>query len=84
MLKDDNLLTKLAESYLHNPSCRDSIVVPQFQHRLSLASHWHILPGSQVLELGCGQGETTLVLAHLVGPTGGVIAVDPAPPDYGK
>ena len=83
MLKKDVILETLAESYLHNPSHRNGKVIPQFQHRLSLASKWDIAPGSHILELGCGQGETTLVLAHLVGPTGSVVGVDPAQLDYG-
>ncbi|MEL7062061.1 MAG: methyltransferase domain-containing protein, partial [Acidobacteriota bacterium] len=32
--------------------------------------------GMRVLELGCGPGEVTEVLARLVGPQGGVLAVD--------
>jgi ubiquinone/menaquinone biosynthesis C-methylase UbiE len=44
------------------------------QHRLAIVSFWAIAPGSRVLELGCGQGDTTIALAH---------AVDPGSPDYG-
>jgi ubiquinone/menaquinone biosynthesis C-methylase UbiE len=32
--------------------------------------------GDQVLEVGCGGGEHTLALAHAVGPTGKVVALD--------
>ena len=35
-----------------------------------------IKPGSQVLELGCGSGDMTLLLAHRVGPNGEVVALD--------
>jgi len=38
-----------------------------------------VLPGSQVLELGCASGEMTLLLASRVGPTGAVIALDRDP-----
>jgi len=36
-----------------------------------------------VLEVGCGQGDMTIVLAELLGPEGRVTAIDPAPLDYG-
>jgi ubiquinone/menaquinone biosynthesis C-methylase UbiE len=48
-----------------------------------LLQHWNIAPGSNVLELGCGQGDCTTVLAHAVGEHGSVVAVDPAELDYG-
>jgi len=35
------------------------------------------------MEIGCGQGDCTAVLATVVGETGHVTALDPAPPDYG-
>ncbi|KAJ6597468.1 SAM-dependent methyltransferase-like protein [Mycena vulgaris] len=54
------------------------------QHRIDIVQKWGIHQGAQVLELGCGQGETTAVLAEAVGPTGHVTAVDPAPPTYGS
>ena len=53
------------------------------QHRISLVSFWDIQPGSRVLELGCGQGDATIVLADAVGPDGHVDAIDPGSPDYG-
>lgn len=57
----------------------------QISHRQELISTWGgIAPGEKVLELGCGQGDCTIVLAHAVGENGTVDAVDPAPPDYGK
>ncbi|KAK1770491.1 hypothetical protein QBC33DRAFT_528211 [Phialemonium atrogriseum] len=42
-----------------------------------------IPPGSKVLEIGPGQVDFTVALADAVGPTGYVVAVDNAPPDYG-
>lgn len=45
---------------------------------------WDISPGSRVLELCCGQGDTTTELGNGVGPTGHVDAVDPGSPDYGN
>lgn len=35
--------------------------------------------GAQIIDLGCGFGDTTLALAHRVGPTGRVVGVDAAP-----
>ncbi|KAF2099533.1 hypothetical protein NA57DRAFT_75033 [Rhizodiscina lignyota] len=42
-----------------------------------------IQQGSRVLELGCGQDSCTAVLAAVVGSSGHVDAVDPAPGNYG-
>ncbi|KAJ7720093.1 putative SAM-dependent methyltransferase [Mycena maculata] len=57
--------------------------VAQAQYRLDLIAHWPIATGARVLELGCGQGITTLALAEAVGPNGHVDAVDPGPLDHG-
>ncbi|EQB49804.1 SAM-dependent methyltransferase [Colletotrichum gloeosporioides Cg-14] len=53
-------------------------------HRLALLQHWNIPAGSRVLELGCGQGDCTTVIASAVGEEGAVVAVDPAELDYGR
>lgn len=55
----------------------------QTAYRLQLAEQWAIEPGARVLEIGCGQGDTTAVLAEVVGPNGHVTGIDPAPPEYG-
>ncbi|QKW25386.1 class I SAM-dependent methyltransferase [Streptomyces seoulensis] len=55
----------------------------QTRHRAALVAGWRIAPGSTVLELGCGQGDMTAVLAEAVGPRGRVTAVDVADPSYG-
>lgn len=55
----------------------------QTAHRLKLAQFWGIKEGDKVLEIGCGQGDTTAVLAHLAGETGLVHGIDIAPADYG-
>ncbi|SPO03669.1 related to SAM-dependent methyltransferases [Cephalotrichum gorgonifer] len=59
------------------------IEVSQAKHRIRLINSWGIQPGSRLLEIGCGQGTCTAVLAEAVGPSGHVDAVDPAPLDYG-
>lgn len=62
------------------------IEATQAAHRINLLNSWGpdvIKPGSRVLEIGCGQGDCTAVLAEAVGPRGHVDAFDPAPPDYG-
>lgn len=55
----------------------------QTQHRIHLAEYWKIEAGEKVLEIGCGQGDTTAVLAYFVGNEGHVHGVDIASPDYG-
>ena len=55
----------------------------QTEHRVKLAQFWDIRNGSRILEIGCGQGDTTAVLAHFVGESGFVHGVDIASPNYG-
>jgi SAM-dependent methyltransferase len=55
----------------------------QTRFKLQLAYHWQIPPDSRILEIGCGQGDMTAVLADAVGPRGHVVAVDIAGPAYG-
>ncbi|CAE6426139.1 unnamed protein product [Rhizoctonia solani] len=55
----------------------------QTVHRVNLAKAWKISQGSRVLEIGCGQGDCTVVLASAVGDSGHVTGVDPAALDYG-
>jgi predicted methyltransferase len=72
----------IARVSLHDPT-NFSIQHSQTLHRLVLLQHWNIHTGSRVLELGCGQGDCTTVLAYAVGEQGRVVAVDPAELDYG-
>ena len=62
--------------------CRDiQLVQTRFKRRL--AETWRIPAGARILEIGCGQGDMTAILADLVGPDGHVTAVDLADPTYG-
>ncbi|KAI0805382.1 SAM-dependent methyltransferase [Xylaria sp. FL0064] len=81
---DISLAPKIAGYSLQAPGHPD-IEIAQAAHRIRLVNEWHniIYPGARVLELGCGQGNTTAVLAEAVRETGHVDALDPAPPDYG-
>jgi len=55
----------------------------QTEYRLKLVESWGIKEGSSVLEIGCGQGDTTAALAYMVGELGFVHGIDIASPDYG-
>ncbi|MEV6810560.1 class I SAM-dependent methyltransferase [Micromonospora sp. NPDC051296] len=59
------------------------IQLTQTRYRAALVSGWGIPAGASVLEIGCGQGDMTAVLAEAVGPQGRVVAVDIADPSYG-
>ncbi|KAB8228273.1 class I SAM-dependent methyltransferase [Aspergillus alliaceus] len=72
----------IARVSLHDPT-QFSIQHSQTSHRLVLLQHWNIPANSKVLELGCGQGDCTTVLANAVGEQGRVVAVDPAELNYG-
>ena len=56
---------------------------PQIRHRMELVDTWAPRLGDRILEIGCGQGDTTVVLAQAVGPSGRIVAVDTAGPEYG-
>ncbi|MET9226426.1 methyltransferase domain-containing protein [Lentzea sp. NPDC003310] len=60
------------------------IQVTQTAYRSQLARTWKIPQGAGVLEIGCGQGDMTAVLAAEVGPHGTVVGTDVAQPGYGS
>ncbi len=59
------------------------IQLVQTRVRMALADTWGITPGSSVLEIGCGQGDMTAVLADTVGVDGRVLGIDIAGRDCG-
>ncbi|BEJ12293.1 hypothetical protein CspHIS471_0207530 [Cutaneotrichosporon sp. HIS471] len=75
--------TKLASCSLHDPRLT-STLVPQLAHRLNLADAWGILPGWQVLDVGCGSGDSTLAFAQAVGSEGHITGIDPGSLDEGS
>ncbi|TQV97306.1 hypothetical protein V2A60_000070 [Cordyceps javanica] len=76
-------MSSLLPCYLHKPKDQERVVIPQFKHRLDLCRAWNIPTGARILDIGCGQGESTLILADAVGAGGHVTGVDTAPADYG-
>ncbi|REB07266.1 class I SAM-dependent methyltransferase [Sporosarcina sp. BI001-red] len=62
----------------------DEIQQIQLQHRLSLVEAFNLPKGGRILEIGCGQGDTTMAIAHSIGHTGKVVAIDNASRDYGS
>lgn len=78
-------LTKKTAAFLsaYNLFAKDEIQQIQLQHRLNLTEAFGIKEGMSVLEIGCGQGDTTAALADAAGQTGKVIALDRASRHYG-
>ena len=73
-----------AKEVMHLSGFNGDITEKRIEHRLRLADAWKIFYGSKVLEIGCGQGETTAVIAYTVGENGFVYAVDLANENYGS
>ena len=53
-----------------------SVLAPHSAHLLRLAG---IISGMRVLDVGCGAGDVSVLLAGLVGPDGAVVGVDMDP-----
>jgi SAM-dependent methyltransferase len=66
------------------------LLASQTAHRLRILSHFNISQASRILEIGCGQGDFTAVIAHHLSLSGHdtfkshVDAIDPAPLSYGS
>lgn len=80
--KTEESLGAILPCYLHGRSARPAVEA-RLLHRLNVSQAWSIPRGARLLDIGCGQGESTLVLATAVGPGGSVVGVDNAPADYG-
>ncbi|WP_442600099.1 SAM-dependent methyltransferase [Neobacillus sp. D3-1R] len=78
-------LNEKTDAFISNYSLfeDDPVQQIQLQHRLDLVENFEIQKGMRVLEIGCGQGDTTVALADAVGESGFVVAIDIAHPDYG-
>lgn len=79
----DNVLNKILNCMAVTEIYPD-IQKVQTEHRIKLVESMDIKEGDKVLEIGCGQGDTTAVLAHYVGDTGHVHGIDIASPTYGS
>jgi len=64
-------------SWVPAQSQTDAMLGPLGQAALDAAS---IEPGHQVLDVGCGCGDTSLTVADMVGPSGGVVGLDVSRP----
>lgn len=86
MLNYHPVMTSPAEiaKWLGNYSASGNEGEAQAALRQALSRPWKISPGERVLEVGCGQGDTTAILADLVGSRGRVTALDPADGSYGE
>lgn len=82
-IRESQLETLLACS-LHKPGLITKFHAPRFRQRLDLVDSWGVREGERVLDIGCGQGESCLVLALKVGNSGHVTAIDPAQQEYGN
>jgi len=71
-------------SVYYKDKVTQEIYKAQSEHRLKLIDFWGIKEGDKVLEIGCGQGDTTVALAVMVGENGFVHGLDIADEDYGS
>ena len=69
---------------MHLSGFTGDVTRSRLEHRLRLVDFWKIYYGSRILEIGCGQGETTACLAYAAGENGFVYAVDLANENYGS
>ncbi|KAK7952809.1 uncharacterized protein PG986_008537 [Apiospora aurea] len=82
-LPESEKIQILLNSTLYDESLRDLAYIPRFQHRLAILKALSIPAGSRILDIGCGQGESTLALALELGERCRVTGIDTALPDYG-
>ena len=70
-------------SMLHDQAAEEKVWIPRFQLRMTVIQEWAIGLGKRVLDIGCGQGESSAILALALGPESRIVAIDPARSDYG-
>lgn len=75
-------IDRFLSSYLHDPKQRPALI-PHATRRFRLLDLWSISDGDRVLDIGCGQGESTIAFAVQVGSNDQVTGIENAPPDYG-
>lgn len=73
-----------AEEIVYLSGLSGDIMRAEIEHRLRIIDFWKIREGSRILEIGCGQGETTAALAYTVGERGFIYGVDVADENYGE
>ncbi|MCR4779883.1 MAG: class I SAM-dependent methyltransferase [Ruminiclostridium sp.] len=73
-----------AKEVMHLSGFTGDIMQSRIEHRLRLTDFWKIFYGCRILEIGCGQGETTAALAYTAGENGFVYAIDLANENYGS
>src|SRR4051812_14495038 len=74
----------LLSCFRQEPTLKERFHVPRFIERLALVKAWEIKPAQRLLDIGCGQGESSIVLALEQGEFGHVTAIDTAPSGYGS
>lgn len=87
MANNTELIKRLAAAMPQLPGAgpkHQEITQTQTSHRVKLVQEWQISQSSSVLEIGCGQGDTSVVVADAVGPNGKLTCVDIAEEDYGS
>lgn len=72
-----------AEEIVRQAGLSGEVMRGEIEHRLGIIDFWKIHYGAKILEIGCGQGETTAALAYTVGDTGFVYGIDLADESYG-
>ncbi|MFD1336686.1 SAM-dependent methyltransferase [Oceanobacillus iheyensis] len=71
--------------FIHTYNLYKGDTIQQFQlnHRMELVNAFQVEKGMRIIEIGCGQGDTTAALANAVGENGKIVAIDIAKEDYG-
>lgn len=88
--QEENVDIILANS-LFLETQRQPAWIPRIKHRLAITAAWNI-PRARarartthitIADIGCGQGESAVTLAHVLGPSATIHGIDNALPDYG-